>query len=146
MIDTGSLVEEVLFRLRDGGKLIGDGVAPPEGGWSVGSPNVDQFVPYSVLGFNGATTTLPDLSTNPDWDVAFAIRHYGGSRKQADWQATRVRNVIEMSRGLTFSGSPFNYKVIGVYRWQLGTLDRNDQVDPPYWQTFDSFVLMCSRA
>lgn len=141
MIDTGALTTKVIERFAAHGLLIGDGVAPTAGGWSEGQPNVDRFVAYSTVSFDGAVPALPDLTIKPDWEALFSVRHFGGARKQCDFQATATRGVIDDLRRMTVG----DFTVIAVTWKSLGAMTRVDQTDPPYWQAFDLVALVCSQ-
>lgn len=139
MISIGALTDTVTAHLA-ASTLVGDGLAPREGGWDQGTPNAGSFKSYTVLACDQGAPALDDL-TYPDWEVFFTLRHYGGSRKQCDWQADAVRSLIQALLDQT-SGT---YKVIGV-RWRsLGGPVHVDQTNPPLWQAFDQVALMCSE-
>lgn len=140
MINTGAMVDQVIATLSGALILVGDGVAPEAGGWTQGSPNVDEFVAYSVVAFEGAVPAMPDLSADQDWDLTLAIGHYGGRRKQCDFQANLVRQTAPQVRSLTVEG----FKIINARFTSLGGVIRNDQVSPPYWGATDLLVLTCS--
>lgn len=146
MISTGALTDLFLDALRSSGVIVGDGVAPGEVGWSSGTPNTGVFVAYSVLGFGGASPANPDVDhSDPEFTTNWSLRHYGGSREQADWVADRVRAAVHVVAKVPFGQQSDRHRVIGV-RWvSLGQLSRNDTVDPPYWQAQDSVQLMTSR-
>lgn len=147
MIDTGSMTFLLLHHLSVGDPtlLVGDGVAPQEGGWTGGTPNTGSFTPYSVLAFQGAGPTHPDVDkADPEWATRWSIGHYGGSRAQADWVATLSRTRLLASLKQIFGDSdPF--KVISIVWTGLGGMSRNDQVDPPYWSASDTAILTVSR-
>src|SRR5512139_649642 len=140
MIDTGAMTQKVLDALGNASLLVGDGVAPDTGGWITGSPNVDGFLAYTTVGFDGGTPAMPDVTTSTDWELTFSLRHFGGSRAQCDFQAKAARTAVTAVRHAVVG----DYTIIGV-RWaSLGPMSRNDQVDPPYWSAYDYVVLMCS--
>jgi hypothetical protein len=146
VISIPALTDIVLTAMRSNGIMVGDGVAPMEGGWSSGTPNVAGFTPYTVLAFNGATPTNPEIvASDPDWSCAWLLRHFGGSREQADWVGDQMRNNVVATLKQKF-GVADPYKVSGIVWSNLGALSRNDQVDPPYWQSQDSVTLLTSRS
>lgn len=141
MIDHGALTDALLAHLAEV-ELIGDGVAPSGGGWVEGQPNVVAFRPYAVLVDGGMQPiTSPNLikTSRPDWTASWSLRYFGGSRKQCDWIAGLFRPAIEGLRGQTFGIDP--HKIRSVDPLMMGAVSRNDQVDPPYWQAFDSLTL-----
>lgn len=141
MIDHAALTDELLVALARTGELIGDGVAPAEGGWLAGQPNVEAFRPYAVL-VDGGTNPIrsPNLITKrTSWNATWSIRYFGGSRPQCDWIAGKFRLAVEAVMGLEFSNID-PHRIINVDQ-MLGPVQRNDQVDPPFWQAFDNVVL-----
>lgn len=145
MIEHGALTDLLLTHLEtESGQLVGDGIAPAEGGWADGQPNKGIFVPYMVAVSSGATVEINDMAYAIDWRVNWSLRSFGGSRKQADWIATKSRNAVEGLLHSTF-GTDDPYKIIGVAWSALGPVTRIDTVNPPFWQTFDSFGFICSR-
>lgn len=144
MINIGALTDLAFATIATTNLKVGDGVAPVDGGWLSGSANVDAFIPYTVISSVGAALALPDLWSEPDWSATFSLRSYGGSRKQCDFAANVARNAVKTLRDESFG--PVNwFKIINVADWRIGSVERLDQVDPPYWQVFDSFSLICSR-
>lgn len=143
MIDHGALTDALLLQLRTAsGELLGDGMAPPEGGWLEGQPNVDVFRPYGVLvdgGLNPVQSPALVKTSRPDWTSSWSFRYFGGSRKQVDWIASQFRTEIEGLRGLVFGTDP--HKILTVEPLMMGAVNRNDQVDPPYWQAFDNLTM-----
>lgn len=147
MIDTGALTVLLLNHLTMGDPplLVGDGVAPLEGGWTGGTPNTGEFKAYSVLSFQGAAPTHPDVDkADPEWATRWGVGHYGGSRAQADWIATLSRARILTSLKQLFGDSDV-FKVVSIVWTGLGGMSRNDQVDPPYWSASDTLILSVSR-
>lgn len=143
MINVGALTDALVAHLSAQGLLVGDGQAPKESGWTQGSPNMDRFVPCTVIGSESAIPSLDGLDELPEWEVAFTLRHYGGARKQCDFQAHAGRVAFQGVSGLSF-GSPV-HRVIRI-RWaSLGGIVRMDQTTPPFWQAFDQVSLICSR-
>lgn len=147
MIDVGALTEMLLEHLRDGSDaLVGDGIAPKEGGWLQGQPNKDVFRPYLVLVSQGASPreNTPWTGTDPAWAVTWSLRSFGGSRKQADWVALAGRAAVAGITKRTFGTD--EHKVHALEWGGLGSVNRIDSVDPPFWQIFDTFTLVCSRS
>lgn len=143
MIDNGAFTELLLETLSVHGDLLGDGVAPTEGGWLTGQPNANVFRPYSVLVSGGMQPVQsPNLikTDRPDYNASWSLRHFGGSRKQCDWIAQQFRDQIYTLRGLTFGAD--TYKINSVSPLSIGAVSRNDQVDPPYWQAFDNLTIL----
>jgi hypothetical protein len=149
VINHGALTDALITQLvTDTGELVGDGVAPTAGGWLAGQPNQSVYVPYIVLASQGASVMINDLDGNLDWTVTWSMRYFAGSRKQVDWIANKARNAIDGGPNnvlyKTFGTTP-QYKITAVQWTNLGAVQRVDTVNPPYWQVFDSFGLVCSR-
>ena len=148
MIDHGALTDAIIAQLQTSGELVGDGIAPEEGGWLKGQPNRSVFVPYVVLVSAGSNVMINDLDGNLDWTVNWNLRYFGGSRKQLDWIATKIRHTIDAGpNNLLHSifGDIEPYKITAI-QWQtLGSVNRVDTVNPPFWQCFDNLGFICSR-
>lgn len=152
VFDHGSMTDLVLSRLQqaiDAGvsssakPLVGDGVAPADGGWLQGQPGDGTFRPYTVLVSGGAVPRYLDVSTfAPDWAVSYSLRSFGGSRRQCDWMATLARKAAYAVHQGTFTG----WQVIGLEWGSLGPVSRVDSTSPPFWQVFDNvtFVVCAS--
>jgi hypothetical protein len=145
MIDHGALTDAILTQLATSGELIGDGIAPLDGGWLQGQPNQSIFVPYTVLVSNGSNPVIDGLDGNLDWAVNFSLRHFGGARKQVDWVANKTRVAID-ANGLHKStfGTTQVYKIIDIQWQNLGSVSRVDTVNPAFWQSFDTVRFICS--
>lgn len=143
MIDHGALTDAVLASLIGAtGELLGDGVAPGEGGWVMGQPNTDVFRPYGVLvdgGMNPIQTPNLIRTGRPDWTATWSLRYFGGSRKQCEWIAGVFRPAIEVMRGMVFGTDPHLVRTVDPL--MMGSVMRNDQVDPPYWQVIDNLTM-----
>ena len=141
MIDHGALTDVMLTALAQV-ELVGDGAAPPEGGWIMGQPNVDAFRPYLVL-VDGGMQPIPSpqliKTDRPDWNASWSFRYFGGSRKQCEWIAGIFRPTIHLFRGLEFGVDV--HRILNVNPLMMGAVTRNDQVDPPYWQVIDNLTM-----
>lgn len=142
MIDTGAVTVALLEALRTASEQqIGDGMRPDQVGWLNGEPNSGVFVPYTVLTVAGAQTRdvpLPYAETIRSWMLTVRLTHYGASRAQADFVATKVRGAVgdlmrESLDGFTVSGG----------RWPgLGAMVRDDSINPALWSVSDTLILM----
>ena len=146
MINHGALTDALITRVTTGSaQLVGDGIAPEGGGWATGQPNKGIFVPYIVVVSQGARVSTENFTGFMDWRVTWSTRNFGGSRKQVDWVAQKSRESIDSINKTLFGESGDQYKIINVEWDSLGAVQRIDTVNPPFWQTFDSFALICSR-
>ncbi len=145
MINHGALTDALMTRITTGsGQLVGDGVAPEGGGWATGQPNQGIFVPYIVLVSQGARVSTENFTGYMDWRVTWSTRNFGGSRKQVDWVAQKSRESIDSINKTLFGDAGVQFKIISVEWESLGAVQRIDTVNPPFWQTFDTFALICS--
>lgn len=144
MIDHGALTDRMIETLAQATEeRVGDGVAPADGGWLAGQPNVGVFVPYLVLVDGGMIPRNDVMCDNPDWLATWSVRYFGGSRSQCDWIASKGRNALPSLDRMTFGGLDV-YQVQSRDLVSIGAVTRVDQVDPPYWQCFDTVQLLCS--
>ena len=143
LIDTGALTDLVLAHLGTANVLVGDGVAPAEGGWLSGQPGAGVFRPYATLVVTGGVPAALGLDSDfPAWAVGFSLRSFGGSRSQCDAQAALARGAMEGLQQETFGAAAW---VIAGVQWQaLGAMVRVDASSPPFWQVFDTLALVCS--
>jgi hypothetical protein len=141
VIDHGALTDAILASLG-AVELMGDGIAPNEGGWIMGQPNVVAFRPYGVLVDGGMMPVeSPQLikGSRTDWKASWSLRYFGGSRQQCDWIAGVFRPEIDRLRNLEFGTDV--HRILNTDPLVIGAVMRNDQVDPPYWQASDNLTL-----
>lgn len=147
IVNVGLLTDHVVSFFGDDLLPVGDGVAPAEGGWRLGQPNVDVFVPYAVVSSAGVTRSLTELCSNGrTWDCQFSLRYHGGSRKQADWAATSGRRQFDKVCVSDFAEDAVRWRVFGLSWSSLGGVQRVDQTDPPFWSVQDVAVLRVGLA
>lgn len=83
--------------LTDKSILLGDGIAPADGGWSKMQPGEDEFVGYVLLS-TGQAVPAPTPETmrgaHTTWRCLYGLRSVGGSRKQADFVADKAREAF----------------------------------------------------
>lgn len=149
MIETGALYQLLFDRLDSIADtlLVGDNIAPKDGGWLQGQPNVSVFRPYVVLMQGPTTPVTPDriVPSHSEWNVSFSVRTFAGAPAQLRTYSQRVRNAIDGFEKAYF-GTEDVFKVVHTHFDQLGSLVRDDAVDPPYWQTFDAVRCEVSRS
>ena len=153
MMDHGALVDAFLAHLSvtvalgftvGSEPLVGDGVAPVDGGWVNGQPDSGVFRPYSVLVDAGSSPRAADLALSfpGAWTCGWSVRSFGGSRKQCDWMATRARAAVDGMGRTVFGEDPWT--VIGTEWSSLGSVVRIDSTNPPFWQVYDTLSLIVS--
>jgi len=99
------------------GVLVGDGVAPDDGGWKGGDIGAGTFAAYVVLTTGVATQVntppqgLKDQSGDA-WNLTYTLASYGGVRQQADDVADQVRAAwqqIDLLRSVDL-GQPWGFQ------------------------------------
>lgn len=146
MIQVGALTEALIEALKTNtGQLVGDGIAPPNGGWKGGQPGQGVFVPYLVVAQGAASAIYDGLDdATVAWLIPYAVTAHGGSRKQADWMMSQSRLDVEHFRVFRF-GDPV-WKTIGAAYVSMGAPEHNTSVDPPAWSIRDTIALRCANA
>jgi hypothetical protein len=150
VIEVGRLTEALITHLQvqtSPALVIGDGIAPREGGWQQGQPNVHVFRPYAVVITGPATMARPDrvAPNGSEWSVSYSVRTFAGSPSQLRTYYQRVRNAVDTFNKVLF-GADDAFKVVHAQFEQLGSETRDDSVDPPYWQVFDAVRVEASRS
>lgn len=132
--------------------LAGDGMAPEAGGWPLGDPGNGDFVPYLTLATGKGVPVSADplaAAEGEDWQLAYTISYFGGTRSQTDWAADLGRAAWNSRRDARIEcGSATAPNPWKAYRFavaEMGALTRNDQVQPPYWQLVDQATLRLTR-
>lgn len=147
MINQGAITDELLVLLADpdGVYKIGDNSAPDDGGWLKGQPGVNLFVPYVVL-MTGSLAPRPPQPAIGEyhWFGTFELRHFAGSRAQLSAMSHKVRK--QLTGKWTTGDAGDRYDVLHVHIDTLGAYQRVDTVDPPFWQSFDSFRIELHRS
>ena len=136
---TDAILDYLGTALDDTGILIGDGIAPKQGGWSGGEPGVGDFVPYVVLTTGPAQKQARDplARENTSWLATYTTRHVGALRQQTDWCADKVREaLVEYRPKLLHLDS--KWSVVQTTYPSLGPITRNDTTDPAYWELVDN--------
>jgi allophanate hydrolase subunit 2 len=133
------VLEHLLAAGAAGALLVGDNVAPAEGGWVNGQPQSGLFRPYSVL-MLGQSSAESGLREKVDWTTQFSVRHFGGSRPQASKQSNRMRVALQVP----WVQGP--WRSMRLHWAVLGSMQRVDSVDPPYWQIYDALEVRVGKA
>lgn len=139
-----ALIDLVLETLRGGPALVGDGIAPPEGGWTSGTPGKDAFKAYTTVASTpsrpGSRATLNH--SQDSWVATFRLTHVGGGRAQASWCADVMRaqlltltyQKLELGAGNLFSLNMIQFD-------PLGGVNRVDSNTGAYWEVVDGVSL-----
>lgn len=130
--------------------LLGDGEAPPAGGWPGGEPTpAETFVPYTVLitaPANPSPGTPVGSAEADSWECSYRMPGYGALRAQADWVADKVRISWDAlpSGDLEF-GAGRNWHICNYRVTAMGGVTRDDQLTPPLWTADTQLALTISR-
>lgn len=150
MIEVGALCDLLVAELAHtfGPTHVGDQIAPVDGGWIAGQPNVKAFRPYVVVVQGPATSATPDriVPSHSEWLVSFSVRSFGGSPAQVRTVAQQAREALDAIKPATLFGVADIFGVVHLHFDQLGSVIRDDAVDPPYWQVFDAVRVEVSRS
>ena len=140
-MNRGTLTDTIITVLEAAGLMVGDGVAPKEGGWESGQPNVGRFVPYVVLMAGSVAGVDRNVARGytKDWMASFSLRTFSATRRTTDALAFAAREALEDCTPFTFG----NFKAIHVSVTTIGSMQRSDASDPPLWQEFDSVEVHC---
>lgn len=128
--------------------LVGDGVAPLDGGWEDGQPGVGEFVPYiTVAGGTAVAGRETTMGTDyADWRVTYELRATAASRRQVDATGDQAVDILAARRGTRVRLEDADWKIVDVRMPVLGSPSRNDTTDPPYWEAADTVELWLSRS
>lgn len=139
MFNRGALTDQILAHLRSATSVpIGDHLAPDEGGWSTGQPNVGEFTAYAVLVSGGVLVTPTGLCTLCfDHRATYTVRTFGALRVQTDQIAQIIREAF-LSCPVQEIGS---YKSRLFWCNQIGAVERINSNDPAAWRESDTFTV-----
>lgn len=139
---TDAVLDHLTATLAGTGILIGDAIAPVQGGWSGGQPGEGNFVPYVVVGTGTASKHFQDPvgMSSASWIANYTLRCVGAMRTQCDWVGDKTRQamVIYKPKVIDLDGS---WRVLKTTYDTLGPVNRNDSTDPPYWELLDTASL-----
>lgn len=149
----GPLTDWLLDRLEselseiNSAVLLGDGIAPEDGGWTGGQPGVGQFRAYTVITTAAATRlhASPIGDSANSWSAGYVFRSVGGSRQQAEWAADRTRVALDRVKKINLDLMTGTWRLTKVHYETLGGVSRNDSTDPPYWELADTAGLWLDR-
>lgn len=140
-MNRGLLTDHVISILEDHDLLVGDGVAPKEGGWVTGQPNVGRFIPYVVLMSGPGTVMDRAMNRVGSYDVKnlYYLRSFASTRRSVDKISHASRTALELVTPFIFE----DFKAIHCMPSSLGATIRNDAQDPPLWQVYDTIEIHC---
>ena len=132
--------------------LVGDGVAPLDGGWGEGTPNTSGgFVPYVVIKANSAAsnqTDVPLCSTVPvRLSIQYVMTAHHISRAAADALAETARRFLK-----ALDGPPHHVQLGDIsFRTNQVWIDsvsgayRDDSTHPKFWSAATNFRAVVAR-
>lgn len=151
--DRGVLTDTLVVALTaalddDPAILVGDGMAPVEGGWPKGEPGEGDFVPYIVLTC-GSWRPAAGLTLAPAgdaWSASYRVGSYGGQREHADYVADRVHQCwprMQLDPMTLGHGGEWGFASWDIA--EMGEVVRNDQIQPSMWSTTSALTLLVTR-
>lgn len=130
-------------------QLVGDAVKPAGSGWP-STPQEGDFIGYVTIATAPAARDQAQsdslASQGSAWNLTYTLLSVGAVRAQAD-------NIADVSRAiaLAFQGlspltlGPADWAIQSALATRMGSVDRNDITDPPYWQVSDSVTYRIVR-
>lgn len=133
-----------------GPTIWGDGEAPVGGGWSSSQAGAGTFTPYVVLLTGPGQPNLPETLARrigASWRLVYSIHGVGGDRHQAEYALDTVRPILSALHSQTYNVGVGNepWFVQKSAYLQLGSVLRNDTVDPPYYEGTDTLEIWLER-
>ena len=141
ILDRGAFTDLVLSWLRAGTLLVGDNIAPYEGGWLKGQPGDGGFVEYCVLSAGRVSAHPSRLCPGSrDYTLTYTLSSFTESRRSLDLLAHRGRlELVGKSKTIHVG-----YKITDVKVSSYGRIVRDDVTSPPLWSESDEIVLECT--
>lgn len=157
MLKRREVTDWLLNYLKEEGHVVGDILAPLEGGWQKrelsehvwdedyeegddDELDFPEFVPYVVV---TPLDAKPSVSANQgryrnDWTLRYQLTWFGVSREQ-------VENIADTARGLTEIRpevpTDANFKINWVLTPTVGGIGYTTQLDPPGYSQSDTYEL-----
>lgn len=130
-----TLTDSVIGVLTDADLVVGDGVAPDDGGWQ-GAPGQSAFVPFAVVhAVAGGSTDGPLGEPDEFGESLIHVTGVGSTREQAEWVADVARSALITPGAVAQAG-----RSVSIVRVDsLGGCRRDDDPEPPEWLTGDRF-------
>jgi hypothetical protein len=143
----GELTTLLVTRLRTAGLLIGDGVAPPTGGWD-DDPNLptSKFLPYLVINpmaVPDPTGTVADSSA--DFRVPYSVTSLGISRKQCEVYSDRGRKELALLERNTVTLGGGDWKIQQARANSIGGVVRTDNTEPSEFTQSDVVTVWITK-
>lgn len=143
----GGLTDYLIATLRAVPLLIGDGVAPPTGGWD-DDPNAPNstFFPYLVVN----PMSVPDptgsvADSAMDFRVPYSLTSVGISRKQCETYADIGRKAVAALAKSTVTLSGGGWKIQQARANSIGGVSRSDNTEPSEFTQSDVVIIWLSK-
>lgn len=145
---TDWLLAALMVPLGEQGILVGDNLAPAEGGWMHGDQGeVNDFIPYVVLTTGSGSPQPPDGIRGygeDGWLLRYRLGVYGSVRSQVDWAADKVRRAwYSIPRQRVDLGD--KWMIYHPTIASMGPISRSDSVSPQAYELVDEAVLSVTR-
>jgi hypothetical protein len=148
---TTLFVADLVNSLVNSEILVGRGSAPTPGGWQQGQPGKGVFVPYVVVKTGSARPSAnardPIGIDGYTWDVGYTLYMVGVTDSQSDDVADQVRAATAAfgrKQAVDLRGTTWTLDKLGFTSY--GSTNRNDSVDPPYWELSDTVSFWLARS
>lgn len=125
----------------------GIGSIPSGGGWQ-GQPNTSgtNFKPFTIIiPQSTGTSTGPLTDTQADWHMPYSVQSFGITAAQSEHMADQARLALQIVKHTVLSLGDGNYQVQQVRVDQIGSLQRVDTTDPPFWGQNDLLNLWLAK-
>jgi hypothetical protein len=143
----GELTTLLVDRLRAASLLVGDGVAPPTGGWD-DDPNLPSsgYVPYLVINpMATSDPTGPVGDTSTDFRVPYSVTSSGISRKQVEVYADKGRKTLAQMERSTVTLGGGGWKIQQARANSIGGVVRTDNTEPSEYTQSDVVIIYLSK-
>ena len=142
------LTAHLLSSLTTAGLLVGDGQAPPTGGWD-DDPNLpgSSYVPYLIINPMAVSEgTGPVGNTAVDYKVPYSVTSSGISRAQCEIYADMGRKqIVDLARTVVTLGSEGDWKIQQARANSIGGVVRSDTTEPSEFTQSDVVVIYISK-
>lgn len=143
---TDAILDFLTAALQPHGILVGDGIAPNDGGWTGGQPGEGNFRSYVVVSTLQASKGFQDPVPGGDtsWRASYGLRSVGALRHQSDWTADKARQAMKdyKPKHIDLDG---DWRVLKTSFETLGPVTRNDTSDPAYWELLDTATIWLEK-
>lgn len=143
----GGITDYLIATLRAANLLIGDGVAPPTGGWD-DDPNAPNstFFPYLVvnpMAVPDPTGAIGDSST--EFRAPYSLTSVGISRKQCETYADIGRRAVASLERDTIVLNGGDWKIQQARANSIGGVSRSDNTEPSEFTQSDVVIIWLSK-